>query len=741
MGTVNGTWTLILKDEDIFNDGNLQQFCLLFCDDNGINCNTCNANGGFFTEDKLEFCKNDPGLNLNLKVNLPNFIPDINVYGYKYYIIENDVIVGFSASLDMRNFNSGDYTLCGISYLLQDSSKLPNVNSGIKFSSFKNDVVSGKAGICAELSKNCVNIIIKQVVPPTNLTIKVCSKDTFKISGTSYTKTGMFQQILTSANGCDSIINLDLTVTELKAMIKIPDDLNCSRSNVILDASSSSVPTNAKLVWSTDNGNIVDVSNLYKIVINKRGTYKLVISNGNCIDSVEVTVINTTNVPELDVTYGVITCKNPFIVARSTSNITNVTWTWKDISNATLGDQDTLIISKPGKYVSIVTDASGCTNKFNFEVKLDKSLPQVSLNSTPISCRTDSAYIGFSLINSIESFQWDGPNNFISNDTIALVRNAGLYHLLIVGLNGCSLDTFITVQSLVKRPDFSYAVDKITCIDTCVLIKPTIFAPLKKLEFKGTGSNLSFYSSDFNPKICISGRYDVRVVDTAECVLDTFVIVEEDSQKADIKLSAIDLKCGQDSIQITIFHNTNPGLNYSYDWIGPIGFSSMLKDPWARERGVYKVTVTLLNGCKTTDSIIVKEDTARPKIELFTDSLTCIKKNATISSQAKNAQSYSWSGPSNFTDDKPIISITQAGFYKVIVTANNGCTAERTTEVVNDSIPPFSGITQDTLNCIKTNIVLKPKYASNSDSIYWSFNNSFFSLDSFPVANIPGLYY
>ncbi len=56
----------------------------------------------------------------------------------------------------------------------------------------------------------------------TNLNLFICEGDTLFVAGNPYTQSGRFQNILMAANGCDSVINLDLTVVicEIQARIE-----------------------------------------------------------------------------------------------------------------------------------------------------------------------------------------------------------------------------------------------------------------------------------------------------------------------------------------------------------------------------------------------------------------------------------------------------------------------------------------------------------------------------------------
>lgn len=50
VGTVNGTWTFLIKDEDRFYSGKLLSACIEFCDSEMENCEVCEAKGGYFDQ-------------------------------------------------------------------------------------------------------------------------------------------------------------------------------------------------------------------------------------------------------------------------------------------------------------------------------------------------------------------------------------------------------------------------------------------------------------------------------------------------------------------------------------------------------------------------------------------------------------------------------------------------------------------------------------------------------------------
>lgn len=66
----------------------------------------------------------------------------------------------------------------------------------------------------------------------------------------------------------------------------------------------------------------------------------------------------------------------------------------------------------------------------------------------------------------------------------------------------------------------------------------------------------------------------------------------------------ISLPPGQDSIQPTVVTD-DPG-NYTYQWSGPIGFTSSVIEPWLSVLGTYTLTATNSYGCSSTDQLLLR---------------------------------------------------------------------------------------------------------------------------------------
>ncbi|MCB0562618.1 MAG: hypothetical protein KDD09_26885, partial [Phaeodactylibacter sp.] len=56
-----------------------------------------------------------------------------------------------------------------------------------------------------------LNLTVNEIFE-TNLQEEICDGETYTVGTSGYTQSGIYQDVLTASNGCDSTVNLDLTV-------------------------------------------------------------------------------------------------------------------------------------------------------------------------------------------------------------------------------------------------------------------------------------------------------------------------------------------------------------------------------------------------------------------------------------------------------------------------------------------------------------------------------------------------
>ncbi|WP_169312041.1 T9SS type A sorting domain-containing protein [Fluviicola taffensis] len=142
--------------------------------------------------------------------------------------------------------------------------------------------------------------------------VTVCESYTWAQTGLEYTATGMYADTLTDANGCDSILVLNLTVNSN------PTATATDNGNATITASAG---TTYQWINCTTNTPISGAT-AQTFMATANGTYAVIVTNAtNCSDTSDCVVIDNVGLDEKNTSFGVTLTPNP------TQNNVQVTFT------------------------------------------------------------------------------------------------------------------------------------------------------------------------------------------------------------------------------------------------------------------------------------------------------------------------------------------------------------------------------------------------------------------------------
>ncbi|MCK4356837.1 hypothetical protein KAW44_07130, partial [Candidatus Bipolaricaulota bacterium] len=167
---------------------------------------------------------------------------------------------------------------------------------------------------------------------------------------------------------------------------------------------------------------------------------------------------------------------------------------------------------------------------------------------------------------------------------------------------------------------------------------------------------------------------------------------------------------------------------YTYEWTNSCGMMvGITEDITVCSPDTYTLTATGANGCSTSESVTITEDTTTPTVNItpnggvLTCTVTAIELTADTSASLCSVISYQWykdgfmlSGATSST-----YTVIQSGNYKVEVGCVNGCKDTDAVTVTADIEPPTVDAGPDqALTCITTAVALsanvyagRPPYA------------------------------
>ena len=351
-------------------------------------------------------------------------------------------------------------------------------------------------------------------------------------------------------------------------------------------------------------------------------------------------------------------------------------------------------------------------------------LPLYSTADTVSICALDSPKIGV-LINEgtpTPTYLWNTGSmaaNFFATAT-------GFYKVTVTDGYGCVSEDSIYLK-MGLTPDTTTARSGRLCTgDTLHLSVPT-----------GYGYHWSTGSTANAVAITVSGVYSVAITGTGGCVASvTYPIAFNPSPIPHIAVSPAIYSYGVlDTAHICAGSSTYisasvaTGYITGYDWSTGSSFSGF---PVTAGTGIYKVTVTDINGCTGSDSTFVWMH-AKPDSTIVPSVLGSLCSGTDLTLRAVPGYAYAWNTGS--TEDS--ITVTSSGTYNVRVTNVYGCVAYSEPYTASFIYLDAAYIATDAQGC-----ELGCSISYTADSFAWYHNGLLVPSDTtqYITASGPGLY-
>ena len=705
-GSIIGDWVLVVRDfsPNAVAGNQILDFSIVFCNEAGNPC--CFADAGILAATVAPptdtiFCEGDPLLDSRQIGSFStNFVypslrkdPDPDrtglQYDYTYALVNsNDSIVAIQDTVDMVNFSPDSYQICGISYAKSDSLALLNQSNGNTLTSLRNDVNGATPSICADITTQCINIIINPNSSPTDITPIICPGDTFNLGGQQFFTAGQYEVVLTNADGCDSLINIDLSIAPIPEIAV--DSSICAGSFV------------------TIGNNNYDVPGLYQDTLTSALGCDSIVSLNLTVNPIEIVALDST------------VCQGESV----------------QIGNS--------FFSNPGNFQVIIPSSQNCDSIINLSLTvLD---PQVVINTPTIvlDCNNPTIQLngGSSTGQGVLSFQWfDDANNLLTNGAILTVTQPGTYTLDVSDtVNGiiCNSEESVTITSDFSAPTSDAGTtDTVTCSNPTITIGGggTSTGPSIGYEWQTIDGNIVGPSVNNTAQVDRGGSYDLIVTNMINGCRDTSTVrIAENITPPIIDLALPDtLNCLQTNITLSALHVSH-GNAETYTWTGPgIVGNPNESDISVDQPGIYAVVVTdPSNGCTERQEIEVVENlTATVITSINAEVISCSVEEVSIVLETDLPESqltFNWDGPaivSGLNEASP--NVSEPGLYTVLIENNQtGCQTNGSIEVVANTEKPVSDAgPNQTIDCNSAMVSLGgPNTSTGNDHTFqWVTNN------------------
>lgn len=447
-------------------------------------------------------------------------------------------------------------------------------------------------------------------------------------------------------------------------------------------------------------------------VANAEGTYSVTVTNASGCTSVTTTaVVSNTTAPTLTVlpTSGTLTCANPSLTLTASGNGTGYNWTGGSTGTS-------LTVNAGGIYSVTATAANGCSSTSSVTVSQDTNLPVAGLAvSGTLTCTNPSATLTAS---GGDSYVFSGPSGAVSGSgNSRTINESGTYSVTVINtITGCTNTTTATVSSDTAAPGSASLTTSNSGTLTCAapLVTLTASATGTGLTYVFTGPSGSLASSNSSNvrSVSASGTYNVTITSGNGCTASATTTVESNTTAPTLTVSPTSgtLTCTNPSLTLTATGDAT-----SYVWTGGVTSNTLA----VTTGGSYSITATAANGCTSTSSITVSQDTNLPVAGLaVSGTLTCVNLSATLT--ASGGDSYVFSGPSGAVSGSGNSrTVNESGTYSVTVTNTiTGCSSVSTATVSSDTAAPgspaLSASNSGTLTCSATSLTLTASATGSS---------------------------
>ncbi len=369
-----------------------------------------------------------------------------------------------------------------------------------------------------------------------------------------------------------------------------------------------------------------------------------------------------------------------------------------------------LTVTEPGIYelYSIHSDKGDCFGAVGGIAVILESEIATDITPTPVTC------LGFGSIEvdpsggiSPYNYTW---SNGAPNAPMAENLDEGMYYVTISDDIGCEYVDSAYIEKVNVFEMEGNVLSGANCYDPNGGALEIIVTNGDSVTYSWTNG----IGNIPNPTGLSGGVYGVTVSDPQGCVDSLELTVEEDLEAPAASAEADDfISCVLSEVEISGAGSAS-GNGITYLWSGPgiVGSPDSMSIE-ADQAGLYTILVTNTeNGCVSTDSIVIDEDTELPIAEATADDLDCIVTELNIDGTNSSTGAgfvYEWTGPGIISGGatlEPLID--DAGTYNLLVTNSiNGCTAETQIEIINNGAIP-TALVEDpaTLTCAVENTIL-----------------------------------
>lgn len=535
---------------------------------------------------------------------------------------------------------------------------------------------------------------------------------------------GTYTVSVTESGSCTATASyfvIDQRTNPVTAQSLTPELCGLADGSINLSVNGGTAPYS--FLWS-NTAITEDISNL------SAGVYSVIVTDAN-----NCTATASATIPGNSINFSLVGASTPntsCVQNNGTINLnlnppTGYTFLWS------IGDvTEDLAGLGAGTYTVTVSAGGNCTSTAAFNVTSNVPVPLLSQNIVAAACGAADGSIDLSVSGSSPP-----PYNFVwSNGALVEDLNgvlSGNYVVTVTAANGCTSTQSFSVPENVFSPNIASTLTQAT---SCVMDNGAI-----NLSITPSGTYTYVWSNGEVTEDLVNvgaGTYTVTVSAGGACTSTAVLTVTSNVPNPSLAENIVSAFCGQadGSIDLTVSGSPTP---HNFVWSN----GALVEDLNGVQAGNYSVTVTSSNGCTSTETFTIPDNSITPTIgSSLTPATSCVTDNGAIDLSITPAGNYTYTWSSGqATED---LTNVAAGNYTVTVSAGGNCTNTASFNIQDQSSQPQAGIASNNtaLDCSLTSITLNGTAAgtTNPTTFVWSINGNILGNGTTLPVTAPGNY-
>lgn len=380
----------------------------------------------------------------------------------------------------------------------------------------------------------------------------------------------------------------------------------------------------------------------------------------------------------------------------------------------------------PGTYEVEVENGLGCTETQIFNVIESEELVAVITSSaTQLDCNVSSIDLSAEETNpnGPASYVWtDESGNTLGDSETLTVSQAGTYTVQVTELlYECVSTTSIDISADPNIPMAQIAEPGIIdCNNTTVTLDGSGSSNATGTSYlwSTTDGTISGDATQSQVQVSSSGTYSLQVTNAQGCIATETTVVTADTNAPTASLTSSGIiDCNNTMVQVCA--TTNDNNTVAWQLAEGVQNTTCIT---VSSAGTYQAIISSANGCSTTESIDVMQDSDVPEVSVTSSGdITCDQNQVELCASFQDGNSLAWTDANgNVLGETACLMVSAAGAYTATVSSANGCQVTEQISVMQDSeVPTVSLTSTGDITCDQSEVEICAQ-TNESNQIVWT---------------------